>query len=58
MKSIGGILGGASLLLLLAAVGGVVFPGEVPSWTIMLGLAAVCAVLSVIAFRQSKKPTG
>jgi hypothetical protein len=58
MKSISGILGASSLLLLLATAGSVMFPGKAPDWMILLGLAVVCAVLSVITFRQSKKPNG
>lgn len=55
MKSIGGILGAVSVLLLLATVGAAMFPENTPNWTILLGAAVVCAVLSVITFSQSKK---
>jgi CDP-diglyceride synthetase len=55
LKSISGVLGAATLLLLLATAGSVMFPEKTPSWVIMLGAAIVCGVLSVVTFRQSKK---
>jgi hypothetical protein len=55
LKSIGGVLGAATLLLLLATAGSAVFPEQTPHWTVLLGAAVVCAVLSVILFRLSKK---
>ncbi|TWU17468.1 hypothetical protein [Bythopirellula polymerisocia] len=55
LKSISGILGAATLLLLLATVGSVMFPEKTPSWAILFGAATVCGVLSVMTFRQSKK---
>jgi len=55
MKSIGGILGAVSVLLLLATVGAAIFPENTPNWKLLLGGAVVCAVLSVITFSQSKK---
>ncbi len=54
MKTLGGVLGAAFFLLLLAAVGSAQFPGNGPHWAILLGLAVVCAVLSVVTYRQSK----
>jgi hypothetical protein len=58
MKQISGILGASSFLLLLATAGAAMFPENAPNWMIPLGLAVICAVLSVIAFRQSKKSNG
>ena len=56
MKSIGGILGAVTFLLLLATVGSVMFPvDDRPNWTTLVGAAVVCGVLSVITFSQSKK---
>lgn len=55
LKSISGVLGAATLLLLLATAGSVMFPEKTPSWVIMFGAAMVCGVLSVVTFRQSKK---
>ena len=62
MKAISGILGALFFLLLLAAIGsaGIAMgwfdnAGGVWPWPVFLGLALICAVLSVVAFRQSKK---
>lgn len=64
MRAISGILGALFLLLLVAAMGsagiamgwfGKAEMRNAPSWPILVGLAMVCAVLSVVAFRQSKK---
>jgi hypothetical protein len=54
MKALGGVLGAATFLLLLATVGSAEFPGKGPHWAILLGLAGFCAVLSVLTFSQSK----
>ena len=57
MKTISGILGVSSFLFLLATLGAATFPDELPNcnWMVLLGGAAVCAVLSVVTFRRSKK---
>lgn len=47
MKSKGGVFGAASLLLLLATLGAVIFPGNLPHWAIFLTLAATFAIVSV-----------
>ena len=55
LKSISGVLGAATMLLLVATAGSVMFPEKTPSWAIFFGAAIICGVLSVIMFRQSKK---
>ena len=61
MRAVSGILGALCLLLLLAAAGSAMawfdpaFPGDASKWPVFVGLAAICAVLSVFIFRQSKK---
>ena len=55
MRSLSGVLGAISLLLLLSTGGGWFFPDEVADWRMLLGAAAVCAVASVVTFRLSKK---
>lgn len=57
MRSLSGILGAVTFLLLLSTVGGVFFPDEVPDWKTLLGAAAVCAVTSVVLYRLSAKST-
>lgn len=54
IKSISGILGAATLLLLLATAGSAMFPENTPSWAVLPGAAIVCGVLSVFTFRQSQ----
>ena len=54
MRSIGGILGAVTFLLLLATMGAAMFPGDMPNWMILLGAAVVTAILSVVIFTMSK----
>lgn len=64
MKAISAILGALVFLLLLAAIGsaGIAMgwfdnagDASIWPWPVFVGLALICAVLSVVAFRQSKK---
>ena len=63
MKFISGVLGAISLLSCLAALGAATFwhsPAAITvvnlSWPIYLGIAILCAVLSVVLHRASQRP--
>lgn len=55
MKTLSGILGAVSFLMLLTLPGTLYFGDEMPHWSGVALMMVICAILSVTTSRMAKK---